>query len=140
MQSNFSIINNELSEIEFHQNGNRTVLAIDDNSSFLEYLRAVVSKDNHHKIFIESDPFNAIKTFVELRPDIVFVDLNMPIINGMNLIKIINILNFYNSKIIILSANHTCQQDLKCIEEFKNITFAKKPIDINELKQFIEAS
>jgi len=132
MKFNYKKFKNLLARHEFLGGGVKSVLIVDDNMSFLNYAKAVFERDNVMVEAIE-DPFYAIRRFIEVQPDVIFLDVNMPKINGYSLYKILNHLNYFDAKIIFLSANENCRKDIEVDEILQRALFLSKPISPSTL-------
>jgi DNA-binding NarL/FixJ family response regulator len=61
----------------------RVVIA-DDQRMFAELLMAVLSEDERVDVVgIADDGAEAVRLAVELKPDVILMDLNMPVMNGL---------------------------------------------------------
>ncbi|MCK4923156.1 MAG: response regulator, partial [Bacteroidales bacterium] len=66
------------------------VLIIDDE----EYAREIINEflEKHENIYIAgnfSDGFSALKAIYELRPDLIFLDIQMPKLTGFEMLELI---------------------------------------------------
>jgi DNA-binding NarL/FixJ family response regulator len=59
------------------------VLIVDDNGSTREVLRAILKNLGHEVVGEAEDGKGALKAFVELRPEVVLLDIIMPGISGI---------------------------------------------------------
>ena len=93
-----------------------TVLIVDDSSMARRNLRNILISEGHS---ILAEATNGVQAFVEYenhKPDLVTMDITMPIMNGIDGTK--KILNTYpNAKIIMVSA---LNQKLMILEALKN--------------------
>jgi len=65
-----------------------TVIIVDDHPIFRKGLKEVVEQDDHFNIVGEAENGEAaLKLIEELRPMIAIVDIDMPIMNGFELVK-----------------------------------------------------
>ena len=82
----------------------KKILVVDNDLILLKLMTRLLEKAGHHVIVAE-DGLKALDTMKTYTPDIIFVDLVMPIIDGRMLCKIIRgIKKLKNTKVIILSA------------------------------------
>lgn len=85
---------------------------------------------------LASDGEKALELMKETKADIICVDINMPFINGLELIEHINVLNPY-AKIIIISGYDSFEFAQKAIS-LNVFSYLLKPIDRHELKKVLE--
>lgn len=90
------------SDLNQAASGNVKVLVVDDEADFREMLRFWLASNNYTAIAV-SDGASAIKAIKEEAPDIVFLDLNMPVMSGAETLKNIREFN-QNLPVIIISA------------------------------------
>jgi CheY-like chemotaxis protein len=57
------------------------VLVVDDDDGQRENLRTVLANEGY-KVDVASDGVDAVRKFVALNPDVVLMDLSMPVMNG----------------------------------------------------------
>lgn len=113
---------------------NTTVLYVDDEKEIrdkIEYFLAEYLEE----LYIASNAKEAIKLFKEKRPDIIITDIQMPGMNGIEMLKQMDI----KSKIpvIITTAHSDADYFIEAIE-LKVDKFVMKPIDLVELVETIQ--
>ncbi|MCT4598914.1 MAG: response regulator [Vallitalea sp.] len=109
------------------------VMLIDDEYYVRQSIKiAIPWEDNGFHICGEAeDGEEAFNKLITLKPDIAFVDINMPIINGLNLIKKIKEHNI-KTKIIILTGYNKFEYAKQAIE-LGTCCYLLKPIVESEL-------
>ena len=84
-------------------------------------------------------PEKAIKNLEGLAPDLIFLDLNMPVIDGWKFLKLMNENNMEN-KVYILTSS-TSELDMQQSKQFKNVLgFLVKPITVDILSNLFKES
>lgn len=112
-----------------------TCIIIDDELQIRDRLESLLLKFDHIKVLSkEGVPEPAIKKVLELKPDIVFVDVEMPRMNGFDVVKAIREKQFYPTFIFVTAYN---QYAIKAIKN-EAFDFLLKPVDIEELAQTLE--
>lgn len=82
----------------------KRILAVDNDKFMLEFIKDVLSKEGHEVVTAE-DGLSALDILEAYSPDVIFIDLVMPNINGKKLCKIIRgMQKLKDSHIVILSA------------------------------------
>ena len=84
------------------------ILVVEDHEAFRSFLRATIQEDPELQIISEApDGFEAIQRAEELQPDLVFLDIGLPVLNGIEVAKRIRKIA-PNSAIIFLTQESSC--------------------------------
>ncbi len=106
----------------------RTII-IDDKPDAMNALKIIIEEflPELTVVGLFSDPVEAVEGIPKMKPELVFMDINMPVLNGFELLES---LQFRNFKTIFVTAH-----DEYAIKAFKYnaIDYVLKPIDIEEL-------
>ena len=107
------------------------VLAIDDQQLVLLPLQKQLSNLGYN-VQIETNSENGIQAFDTFNPDLVIVDINMPEISGLDIVREIRETKKSDTPIMILSGN---TQDTIITEAFEMGVndYMKKPLSLNEV-------
>ena len=119
------------------------VLIIDDqpfnNFIIKTFIEKIDNGRNEFEIFLESDPEKALKIAEEKIPDIIFLDFDMPKMDGIEFYKNIREkLSLKDTQICFISAF-----DKNFIEKEKNIKlendvkFISKPVKLEDIRNII---
>lgn len=104
-------------------------LIIDDEPDAVNALKIIIEEFLPELIIIGSysDPIKALEGIPKMSPELVFLDINMPVLNGFELLESLQHRNF---KTIFVTA-----YDEYAIKAFKYsaVDYILKPIDIDEL-------
>ena len=112
----------------------KTVLIADDDPSMVQILRHILEFEGF-KVISESNGRAALATAIQVRPDLLILDLTMPILDGMSVLR-----ELYGSEIqfespaILLTAQDPMQYK-ETAEAFGDVRFVEKPF---ELDNFID--
>ncbi len=113
------------------------VLIIDDNHSILEYLKTVFSRYNF-EIKTSNNGYDGLHEVAKFKPDIIFLDLMMPSIDGIQLLQLKKVLNdIKHIPVIVISANAGRNNVMAAIEAGAERVLAK-PINIKQLKSAVD--
>ncbi|MFY4844084.1 response regulator [Aliarcobacter butzleri] len=88
------------------------------------------------EIFEAQNGQEAIDLYKEISPEIVFLDLTMPIMDGFEALKRIKEID-ENAKVVIISADIQ-KLSMDRVREFGAFNFIKKPIDSLKMQQILE--
>ena len=113
----------------------KTVLHIDDDLDDLEFFSATVQEmnSNVHCISVASAQ-EALKKIIsfEFLPEIIFIDLNMPCMNGFQFLEAIKEIPDFKIPVVVLSTSS--QQDtVDTAKELGAFDYITKPSSITEL-------
>jgi len=119
-------MNNQIEDI--------SILIAEDEEELREYLSEYL-QIFFKNVFVAKCGEEAYSLYKEKHPDIILTDINMPNLDGLNLISKIRE-NDTNTKIIIMSA-HSEQEKLLRAIELNLITYLIKPIKTDILKKVL---
>ena len=108
----------------------KNILIVDDSPMIHKLLRKILVKNDYEVVGDASNGHQGVEMYSELQPDLVFMDITMPILNGIDAATKIKDMDC-NANIIMLSA----MSDDEIKEEAKQIgidIFLNKPF--NEFK------
>ncbi|WP_369049420.1 response regulator [Tenacibaculum sp. UWU-22] len=118
------------------------VLAIDDQKLVLIPLEKRLTELGY-QVIIETDALKGIELYNLHSPDLVIVDMNMPSISGMEVVKYIRTHKKSSTPIMVLSGNTDDQLIIEGFDLGIN-DYMKKPLSLNEIsarvKRLIGAS
>ena len=109
-------------------------IIIDDEPYCCEILEAMLEAEcpDINVVNISNNGIEALKAIKQLSPDIVFLDVEMPKMNGFEMLEQIPTINFH----LIFTTSYD-QYALKAIR-FSAIDYLLKPIDLQELKTAVQ--
>lgn len=107
------------------------VLAIDDQQLVLLPLEKRL-KELGYQVKIETNASKGLELYESFNPDLVIVDINMPGISGLEVVKHIRISKNSNTPIMILSGNTKDDTITEAFELGIN-DYMKKPLSLNEI-------
>ena len=107
------------------------ILAIDDQQLVLLPLQKRLSELGY-EVRIEVDGQKGIATYNTFNPDLVIVDINMPFVSGLDIVKHIRQSNNAETPIMVLSGNTTDDTITEGFDLGIN-DYMKKPLSLNEI-------
>ena len=107
------------------------VLIVDDSRTSRKILRGILEESGHEVIDEAVDGQDGVKKFQSLKPDIVTMDITMPVLDGMESLKMIKALN-PDTKVIMVTAAGQKGKMIDCIKLGAN-EFLTKPFDKEEI-------
>ena len=119
------------------QKSKTKVLIIDDNDSILQYLKTFLER---YMFEVQTclDGYEGIQQSAEFKPDIIFLDLMMPNIDGLQMLELKKVLNDIKEiPVIVISANAARKNVLAAIEAGADRVLSK-PINSTLLKATVD--
>jgi len=85
---------------------NKSILIIDDDSWMQKLLSKIFNKMEINKVYLANNGFDGINLAIEKKPDVIFLDLIMPIIDGILTLKLLKSLDrTKHIPIVIITTN-----------------------------------
>ncbi|MCG9966701.1 response regulator [Pelotomaculum terephthalicicum JT] len=111
------------------------VLIVDDQAG-VRYLLEIVVQDSGHRAYTASNGLEAVELARSIRPDLVFMDVRMPLMGGLEALEKIKALAPETNVVIMtaFSSEQTVSQAMKK----GALTCIGKPFDVDELKEFLQ--
>lgn len=117
----------------------KNILHIDDDSDdcelFMEALQAV-SDAMYTAIY---NPVEALRKLIleEIKPDVIFLDLNMPVMSGLEFLTEIKKLEIIKEIPIIIFSTSQFDDIIREAKEYGAEDFISKPNNFNDLKKIL---
>ena len=112
----------------------KKILVCDDDLGILEMLELILEDD--YQVIIEPNSVNALKNIASQRPDLVLLDIWMPVISGDQILRELKA-DPVTSAIPVLM--YSASTEGKAIAAASGAdSFLAKPFDINELLERVE--
>lgn len=110
-----------------------TLLIVDDEPANLLLLERMLSSQGYQQLELVADPRRVIERYQACRPDLVLLDINMPHLDGYEVIEQLKALGDpLLPPIIVLTAQHGREFQLRALAAGAR-DFVTKPFDLNEL-------
>lgn len=108
-------------------------LIIDDEKNGINSLKLLIEKfiSNVKVVADTTDPAEGVELIEDFKPEIVFLDINMPVLNGFEVLQKLKHRNFN----LIFTTAHE-EYAIKALRE-NAIDYLLKPIDADDLKQAV---
>lgn len=124
-------------KVEMIKSNPRSFIIVDDDPAFTfaaeMLIRHLVPESNIQSKHSVDEALSALEQYI---PDIIFVDINMPNVNGWELIEKLKTI-CPHKKIFILSSSID-QNDIRKAQSYKIVNdFISKPLTINRLQEII---
>lgn len=116
-----------------------TILAVDDELPIRQWLEIIIKKINgdNASVVTASNGEKALKLYNEIHPDLIFTDIKMPVLDGLELTRIIRETN-KNIPIIILTSYGEFELARKALLYNATDYIQKKEINEDTLRSIID--
>ncbi|MGP8050128.1 MAG: response regulator [Desulfobaccales bacterium] len=91
-----------------------TIIIVDDEPDLLLLLKIILTEKTDYKVLTTSDPHQAIEWCREYHADLLISDLRMPVIGGIELLKIVKEID-PNLALIIITAFGTVESAVEAM-------------------------
>ena len=114
-----------------------TVLIVDDSKMMRRNLRKILTEAGHQVVGEATNGAEALSEYANTKPDLVTMDINMPVLDGIEAVKRI-LIDFPEARIIVISAHNEQSRVYQAIKSgAKN--YVVKPIAANKVIDVINA-
>ena len=123
-------------ELSTRTSKKKKILIVDDDPNIMKSIAAVLKKKSSSlEIYTATDGFEAGQAIIEVKPDLMILDIRLPGIDG---IKVCRATRRHNQKIIIIAITgyYTEKNKEKILSAGADSLF-KKPIDMDQLYKYM---
>jgi CheY-like chemotaxis protein len=114
--------------------GQKSIFVVDDSPVLLQQFQRLVTKWGY-QVHTCENPLNAVANMLNIKPDLVFIDINMPGITGFELIKEIRRKSDLSSlPLVLLTAEKSVSNKWRA--QWANCKFLAKPRTKEEVQEF----
>ena len=118
----------------------RTVLCVEDNPANLELVKQLIARRPDLRLLCATDGSLGVASARANRPDVILMDINMPVMNGIDALKILRRdPSTAHIPIIALSANAMPQDIAKGLEN-GFFSYLTKPLLVSQFIQTLDAA
>lgn len=107
------------------------ILIVDDSRTSRKILRGILEENGHVIIDEAKNGQEGVQKFQACKPDVVTMDITMPVLDGMEALKMIKAFNS-NAKVIMVTAAGQKNKMIECIKLGAD-EFLTKPFDKSEI-------
>ena len=111
------------------------ILIVDDSRTSRKMLRNILESNGHEIIDEAVNGHEGVQKFQALKPDVVTLDITMPVVDGVEALKMIKALD-PESKVVMVTAAGQKNKMIECIKAGAN-EFLTKPFEQQEIVDVI---
>jgi len=116
----------------------KTILIVEDSSTTRALIRAVIDELGDFETVEASTGFEALKMLPQEEYDLIITDINMPDINGLELINFVRTNDRYRNIPIIIVSTERSEEDKKRGMALGATAYVTKPFQSFELQEAIK--
>jgi len=114
------------------ENGKNKILIVDDDPVIIRLLEGILTENNYDAVSsIEAS--DGLQMAIDQKPDLILLDVMMPIINGYNFCKLLKEQEAHKHIPIIFITSRDAKEDIKIGQEMGANAYLTKPVDRKEL-------
>ena len=114
-----------------------SVLAVDDDKSITEFLKLILRNEGYKVVGQAANGAEAVQQCLELKPDIVLPDINMPIMNGIQALG--EILKTNPAIIVLMISGDSTLTKVKEALDIGAAGFVAKPLTQSSIVNMINS-
>lgn len=108
------------------------ILIVDDNQANVDVLQQMLENEGYSSVLSTTDSRETIALYKNFKPDLILLDINMPHINGYQIMEQLRELNSDEYvAILVITAQHDSETRLRSLREGAK-DFLTKPFDLHE--------
>jgi len=116
----------------------KTILIVEDSATTRALIRAVIDEIDEYETAEAGSGFEALKMLPQQEYDLIVTDINMPDINGLELINFVRNNPRYNHLPIIIVSTERSEEDKKRGMALGATAYVTKPFKSSELQEIIK--
>lgn len=116
----------------------KTILIVEDSATTRALIRAVIDELGEFETVEAGSGFEALKMLPQQEYDLIVTDINMPDINGLELINFVRNNPRYNHLPIIIVSTERSEEDKKRGMALGATAYVTKPFKSSELQEIIK--
>jgi len=109
------------------------ILVVEDSSAMRAFVRASLEEAEHAEVFEASNGFEALRLLPRGQYDVVIVDINMPDVNGLELLSFMRSADAHRDTPVVLISTESSAKDRERGLALGANTFLQKPFGVDEL-------
>jgi len=103
----------------------KKILIVDDSPISIKIMKSCIPKDPNYELFDACDGQNGVEKYKEIKPDLTFMDLTMPVMNGFQALE--EILKFDQKALVIVCTADVQIKAIAKAHELGAFSVVKKP-------------
>lgn len=114
------------------------ILLVDDDEAVTRIIQEALTIYGYENVTCVGNGKEAVLAYPELLPDLVFMDIDMPVMDGYEAARRIKALD-PDAQIVVVTGNSSDSRAMRTLEEGLVRTVLQKPIRLWDLKAIVDA-
>lgn len=114
-----------------------TILVVEDSPTMRQLISFALKRIPDSKVIEASDGVDALKRLSSEKIDLLLVDINMPVMNGLKLLSLMRENNAYKKTPVIIITTEGAEEDRKRAMSLGADAYLAKPIQTQELIKLV---
>jgi two-component system chemotaxis response regulator CheY len=115
-----------------------SALVVDDSNATRTLIKSLIEDIEEINVFEATTGFEALKTLPHQTFDVIILDINMPDINGLELLNFIKTNDQYKDIPVIIVSTESSEGDIKKGMELGAFAYLTKPFKSTEFKNIVK--
>ena len=111
------------------------VLVVDDHPG-VRHLLDIVIKESGHRVFTAQNGLEALEKVCDIRPQLIFMDVRMPLMGGLEALSKIKIMH-PNTQVVIMTA-YSSDATINQARKQGAICCIAKPFNVDDIRVFLD--
>ncbi|MBI5239657.1 MAG: response regulator [Elusimicrobia bacterium] len=114
------------------------LLVVDDNTDLLEFFQLAIAREGF-EVSVAEDGAKALGMLSSFKPDIILLDLMMPVLDGFQFIDRLKAERILDIPVVIMTGYWEEGRERQLRQEPMVAEFLRKPVKLNELLPLLRA-
>ena len=110
----------------------KKILIVDDSPIARKMLKSCLPKDEGYEFYEAGDGKEGVEKYKEIKPDVTFMDLTMPVMTGYEAIE--EIINYDKNAVIIVVTADVQMKAIKMVMELGASMVLRKPLKREDIQ------
>ena len=113
-----------------------TIVAVDDNADAISLFHISLEALAVNFVGFKSSA-EALSYLQEHRPDLLFLDILMPVMDGLSLLRYLRSLTYQKDTLVIIVTSKDYEQDRHIAKELGTVEYLIKPLRFQEIRELV---
>jgi CheY-like chemotaxis protein len=118
-------------------NTTKTILMVDDDTRFVKLVKENLEEEGY-RVFCGHDGNTALSLALEIKPDVILMDVNMPCLSGLQAFKQLRAEAETQRIPVIFISEMISQIIYPVVESATRVAHIKKPLDLVDLSSLLK--